>query len=42
MTAKQYVDKFNNWAKEFGGRPGHVDFKTGQPYFYHPVIYKQK
>lgn len=42
MTAKQYVDKFNNWTKEFGGRPGHVDFKTGQPYFYHPVIYKQK
>lgn len=42
MTAKQYVDNFNNWVKEFGGRPGHVDFKTGEPVFYHPVIYKNK
>lgn len=42
MSAKQYVDNFNNWVKEFGGRPGHVDFKTGEPFFYHPVIYKNK
>lgn len=42
ITAKEYVDYFNNWAKEFGGRPAHVDFKTGEPFIYHPVIYKKK
>ena len=25
ITAKQYIDQFNEWAKKFGGRPAHVD-----------------
>ena len=42
ITAKQYVDKFNEWAKEFGGRPAHVDWRTGEPFIYHPIIYKKQ
>ena len=42
ITAQQYINNFNNWVKEFGGRPGHVDPKTGEPFIYHPVIYKKE
>lgn len=42
ITAKQYIDKFNEWAKEFGGRPAHVDWRTGEPFIYHPIIYKKQ
>lgn len=42
ITAKQYVDQFNIWAKEFNGRPAHVDWKTGEPFIYHPIIYKKQ
>lgn len=42
ITAKQYVNKFNEWAKEFGGRPAHVDWRTGEPFIYHPIIYKKQ
>lgn len=42
ITAKQYVDKFNEWAKEFGGRPAHVNWRTGEPFIYHPIIYKKQ
>lgn len=42
ITSKQYVDKFNEWAKEFGGRPAHVDWRTGEPFIYHPIIYKKQ
>lgn len=38
ISAKEYVDNYNNWVKEFGGRPGHVDL-MGRPYFYHPTIF---
>ena len=42
ITAKQYVDQFNEWAKKFGGRPAHVDWRTGEPFIYHPIIYKKQ
>ncbi len=32
---------FNEWAKEFGGRPAHVNWRTGEPFIYHPIIYKK-
>ena len=42
ITAKQYIDQFNEWAKKFGGRPAHVDWRTGEPFIYHPIIYKKQ
>lgn len=42
ITAKQYIDQFNTWAKEFNGRPAHVDWRTGEPFIYHPIIYKKQ
>ena len=42
VKAKQYIDQFNEWAKKFGGRPAHVDWRTGEPFIYHPIIYKKQ
>ena len=38
LSARDYVNNYNNWVKQFGGRPGHVDIK-GKPYFYHPTVF---
>ena len=38
LSARDYVKNYNNWVKDFGGRPGHVDLQ-GKPYFYHPTIF---
>lgn len=38
LSAREYVNNYNNWVKSFGGRPGHVDI-NGEPYFYHPTIF---
>ena len=38
LSARDYVNNYNSWVKDFGGRPGHVDI-NGKPYFYHPTIF---
>lgn len=39
MSAEEWVDTFNKWQSEFGGRPAHVDM-NGKPRYYWPIIYK--
>ena len=38
MSAREYIQNYNNWVKQFNGRPGHIDL-YGKPYFYHPTIF---
>lgn len=40
MSVEEWIKTFNEWQSSFGGRPAHVDFLTGKPRYYHPIIYK--